>query len=447
MTDTTWRDSLLPASFRGISFVIEQTSVPAGQRGQLHEFVQRDEPFFEQLGKQAQVHKLTAYVIGSDCLERRDKLLEALETPGPGELVHPWLGRMLVKVGPCAVSHDRREGGMVRFELEMYPDRPRKYPSAQVNTRQQALKASGGLLDSALGRFSSAMGKVNAARINLLSLRNSVSGVFNTVQQHFAPLLTSFNDLNGFAQMIVNAPGSLQSLFGSYLTSSTGGPFSLFSSKGGSSGSSSSSSGSSSSTVAGAYSASGSSSVYRTALSLANQHVESVSTIDTIPPAGGEDTSAAGQATANFVQDALLVQLTILVAELPIASRVEPVVSVPAINQQVVQPAVRPEVPVTDDVLQLRDDLSEAIWQASLKADHNHYQALTDVRHAVVGHLTAVAESGVRLVEVTPAQSLPALVLAYRRFGDATRESEVVQRNRIRHPGFVPPLPLKVAKE
>lgn len=421
MTNTTWRDSLLKATFRGVSFEIENTSMPAGQRGQLHEFVQRDEPYFEQLGKRAQVHKLTAFIIGPDCFERRDKLLEALETPGAGELVHPWLGRMLVKAGPCEVSHDRREGGMVRFDLEMYPDLPRKYPAAKVNTKQQALKASGGLLDSALGRFSSAMDKVNTARINLLSLRNSVSGVFNAVQRQFAPVMTAFNDLNGFVQTIVNAPGSLQSLFGSYLTSVTGGLFSFGSSSSGSS--------------------------YRSALSLASQHVDSVTEIDTIVPTGGEDTSAAAQATANFVQDALLVQVTGLVAELPIVPKVEPVASVPAINQQVIQPTERPEVPVADDVLQLRDDLAEAIWQASLKADHDHYQALTEVRHAVSAHLTAVAESGVRLIEVTPAQSLPALVLAYRRFGDATRENEVVQRNRIRHPGFVPPLPLKVAKE
>ena len=433
MTDTTWRDSLLPASFRGISFVIEQTSVPAGQRGQLHEFVQRDEPYFEQLGKRAQVHKLTAYIIGPDCFDRRDKLLDALETPGAGELVHPWLGRMLVKVGPCEVSHDRREGGMVRFDLEMYPDAPRKYPSAKVNTKQQALKSSGGLLSSAMGRFSSAMNKVNTARINLLSLRSSVSGVFSAVQQRFAPLLTAFSDLNGFVQMVVNAPDSLQSLFGSYFSSGAGGQSGQSWSAGGSSDSGSASS------IA--------SLGYRGALSLANQHVASVAAIDTLAPAGGEDTSAAAQATANLVQDALLVQVVNLVAELPIAPKVEPVVSVPSINQQVIQPIQRPDVPVADDVLQVRDDLAEAIWQASLKADHDHYQALTEVRHAVTAHLTAVAESGVRLIEVTPAQSLPALVLAYRRFGDATRENEVVQRNRIRHPGFVPPLPLKVAKE
>ena len=57
-----------------------------------------------------------------------------------------------------------------------------------------------------------------------------------------------------------------------------------------------------------------------------------------------------------------------------------------------------------------------------------------------------ISTSGVRLVEIKPAETTPALVLAYRRFGDATRAGEVVQRNRITHPGFVPPLPLKVAR-
>jgi prophage DNA circulation protein len=432
MSTTTWRDSLLPASFRGIPFVIEQTSVPAGQRGQLHEFVQRDEPFYEQLGKQAQVHKLTAYVIGADCFERRDKLLEALETPGPGELVHPWLGRMSVKVGPCEVSHDRREGGMARFELELYPDLPRKFPSARANTRQQTVKASSGLLDSALGRYSAAMSKVDAARINLIGLRNSVSGAFAAVQQHFAPLASMFNGLGGFVQDIVGAPDSLRGLFGSYLGSFGGGLFSLFSSPGGSSGSS----------ARGA-----SSSSYRGPLSEASQHVESIRAIDTVPQVSGADTGAAAQATANLVQDALLVQVSQLVADLPVAPKVEPVAAAPTLEQQLVQPIERPEVPVADDVLQLRDELDTAIWQASLKADHAHYQALTEVRHAVGAHLTAVAASGVRLVDVTPAQSLPALVLAYQRFGDATRVGEVVQRNRIRHPGFVPPLPLKLAQE
>ena len=421
--DKSWRDAMLPASFRGVRFLIPQTSVPVGMKGPLHEFPQRDTPFFEQMGKQAQVHKMTAWVVGDDCFERRDKLIEALQTPGAGELVHPWLGRLQVKVGECEMGHDRTQGGMVTFELTFYPDLPLKSPSAKVNTQQQVVKSSESLLDSSVNRYQSTMATVNTARLGLLQMRNSLSGVYGVIQQQFAPFVGTFTTLSGFAQSLMNSPGSLSSLFFSYFSSFTGGNFFGGSSAGG-----------------------GSSSGYRAAVAETMQQAQAVSAIDTVSPLGGSDTVVASQATANLVQDSLLVQIGLIVSEMPVAQQPVSLGSTPSVEQQALQPLVRPEVPVADDVLELRDTLDEAIYTASLKADPAHYLVLNNHRQALVKHLTAVAASGVRLVDVTPAETLSVLVLAYRRFGDATRESEVVQRNRIRHPGFVPPVPIKLAQ-
>ena len=421
--DKSWRDAMLPASFRGVRFLIPQTSVPVGMKGPLHEFPQRDTPFFEQMGKQAQVHKMTAWVVGDDCFERRDKLIEALQTPGAGELVHPWLGRLQVKVGECEMGHDRTQGGMVTFELTFYPDLPLKSPSAKVNTQQQVVKSSESLLDSSVNRYQSTMATVNTARLGLLQMRNSLSGVYGVIQQQFAPFVGTFTTLSGFAQSLMNSPGSLSSLFSSYFSSFTGGNFFGGTSAGG-----------------------GSSSGYRAAVAETMQQAQAVSAIDTVSPLGGSDTVVASQATANLVQDSLLVQIGLIVSEMPVAQQPVSLGSTPSVEQQALQPLVRPEVPVADDVLELRDTLDEAIYTASLKADPAHYLVLNNHRQALVKHLTAVAASGVRLVDVTPAETLSVLVLAYRRFGDATRESEVVQRNRIRHPGFVPPVPIKLAQ-
>ncbi|MCP1487994.1 prophage DNA circulation protein [Pseudomonas fluorescens] len=427
MTET-WRDRFLPASFRGISFLIPQASVPVGMKGQLHEFPQRDTPFFEQLGKQSQVHKMTAWVIGDDCFERRDKLLEALETPGAGELVHPWLGRMQVKAGECEMSHDLMGGGMVTFDLTFYHDDPLKTPAAKVNTQAQMVKSSESLLTSSLNRYKSAMATVNTARLGLIQMRNSLSNVFSVIQQQFAPFVSVFTDLTGFASSLMNSPGSLSSLFSSYFNTFSG--FNFFGSSSGGRSSSSNSSGNG----------------YRGALAAATQQTLAVSSINTVSPVGGTDAVTASQAAANLVQDSTLVQIGLIVSEMPVATQPEPIPSAPSVDQQALQPIVRPDVPVADDVIELRDNLSEAIHEASLKADPAHYLVLNNFRQTVVKHLTAVAQSGVRLVDITPAETLPALVLAYRRFGDATRGAEVVQRNRIRHPGFVPPLPIKIAQ-
>ncbi|MFJ2288118.1 DNA circularization protein [Pseudomonas iridis] len=416
--DQTWRDQMLPASFRGISFLIPQASVPVGMKVQLHEFPQRDEPYAEQMGKQAQVHRLVCWIIGDDCFERRDNFMEAVQTPGAGELVHPWLGRMQVKAGEAELTHDFKQGGMAAFAVTFYPDIPLKFPTAKVNTQQQVVKASDSLLDSALARYKSAMAKVDQARLGLARLRNSLSGVYTVIQQQFSTIIGAFTNLTGFVQSLMNAPDSLSSLFSSYFSE-----FSVDDYLGDDSGSS-----------------------YRNSVATATQQSEAVASINTVSDSGGVDAAAASQATANLVQDALLVQVALIISEMPVASQPVSTATVASVEQQAVQPIVRPEVPVADDVIELRDNLNEAIFQASLKADPEHYMVLNTLRQTIVKHLTAVAESGVRLVEITPPETLSALVLAYRRFGDATRESEVVQRNRLRHPGFVPARPIKIAQ-
>jgi prophage DNA circulation protein len=68
------------------------------------------------------------------------------------------------------------------------------------------------------------------------------------------------------------------------------------------------------------------------------------------------------------------------------------------------------------------------------------------VKDALLAHLKAVASSGVRLVSKSFQESFPALVVAYKQFGDATRVTEVTPRNGITHPGFSPN-EVKVSRE
>ncbi|OBS38661.1 DNA circularization protein [Pseudomonas syringae] len=473
---STWRDSLLPASFRGVGFFIEKAVVPAGRKGQLHEFPQRDEPYFESLGKQSKVHTLTGFIVGPDCFEQRDRLLQALEQEGAGELVHPWLGRVQVQVGECGVTHNLSEGGLVRLDLKFYPANPLKFPVSTLNTRRQLLGASESLLDSALRRYRSVMATVDAVRINIQALRSALSGVFATIQRQFTPFMTIYSDVTALVHSLVNAPLTVSTLFTTFFasfdgdsrrarrangTSSIGGASTgtnagsgSGSSTGGGSGSGSAS-GSNGTAASSAAARSGSnggvSSVetvdYRSVISEATQQAEAVSGINLVSQSSGLDTGVTAQAAANLVQDALLVKVAKIVASMPVATTVTPLTVVPSLDQQVTQALQRVDVPVADDVIELRDTLSSAIWEASLKADPEHYLALNILRQALIRHLNAVAASGVRLVDMKVSEPLPALVLAYRRFGDASRALEMVQRNRLAHPGFVPPGTLKIAQE
>lgn len=480
---STWRDSLLPASFRGVGFFISSAVVPIGRKGQLHEFPQRDEPYFESLGKQSQVHTVTAFIVGPDCFEQRDKLLQALEASGAGELVHPWLGRMQVQVGECDMTHSLAEGGIVRLNLKFYPDQPLKFPTSTLNTGRQLMQASDGLLGSALRRYRAVMATVDAVRINIQALRSTLSGVFATIQRQFSSFMTVYSDASALVHSLVNAPYTVSTMFSTFFASfqgdsrrssrergssniGAGGAGSGSGSSGGGStgngsgssgsGSSSGSSGSNGTGSVGSVASSASVSrnasgieavPYRSIISDATQQAQAVSSINQVNQGGGLDTGVTAQATADLVQDALLVKVARVVASMPVAVSTTPILVVPSLDQQRVQPLQRADVPVADDVIELRDTLSAAIWDASLKADPEHYLALNTLRHALISHLNAVAASGVRLQDMKVSEPLPALVLAYRRFGDASRSHEVVQRNRIPHPGFVPPGTLKIAQE
>lgn len=298
------------------------------------------------------------------------------------------------------------------------------------------------------------MSVVDAVRINIQALRSTLSGIFAVIQRQFTPFMTIYSDVTSLVHSLVNAPLTLSTMFSSFFASFDGDSSSGNSSRAGSSASFNASTGSGSGTgtnagtaTSGSASSNGSSVNYRATISDATQQAESIASINLVNQGGGLDTGSTAQATANLVQDALLVKVARVVASMPVATAAVPIIATPSLEHQVVMPVDRAQVPVADDVIELRDTLSSAIWEASLKADPEHYLALNTLRQALIRHLNAVAASGVRLVDIKVAEPLPALVLAYRRFGDATRLTEVVQRNRVQHPGFLPPGTLKVAQE
>jgi len=95
-----------------------------------------------------------------------------------------------------------------------------------------------------------------------------------------------------------------------------------------------------------------------------------------------------------------------------------------------------------DDAVAVRDDLAERIDAAAFDmadvGDDAGYEALTTLRLALVRDVTQRGGSLDRLYSYTPPSSEPALVTAQRLYGDADRAQEIVDRNRVRHPGFVP---------
>jgi len=415
-----WRERKQGASFRGVPFLVDTDSVPVGRRTQLHEFPQRDQPFVEDLGRRTRQYKFTGFVAGDDCLAQRDRLLEALDKAGPGELVHPWFGRLTVTAGPCEVSHSRNELGVVRFSLE-FIDGMLAFPAQSPNTRRLLAAQSPSLLASIKSRFNAAMAPVDLARQRASAIRSAVSGAFSFALKFLSPGTALGADINGLVSSLMNGPGA----FADSLLAGIAGLERSFSGYG----------------SGGSFKDSGA-------------KASAVSSLQTSAPVtDNADVATIQAAVIGLVQDAALLDLLLDMAEVPVA--LAPGVTEPAdLDVQLAQQGatvaaggeVETPVPVTDDVLAVRDAISDALWSVAGESQPDHFGALSDARLAVDQHLTEVARSGVGLRSYSPPETVSALVLAHALYGDALRGGEIVSRNRVRHPGFVPATELQVAK-
>ena len=130
-----WRENLVPASFRGVAFQVDETEAPiAGRRVAVHEYPGRDEPFVEDLGRRTKTYSIEAWVLGDDYADVRDRLIEACDMAGPGELVHPYLGSLQVACTACSLTERTREGRMARFSLSFTEAGENQYPTNRTNT-------------------------------------------------------------------------------------------------------------------------------------------------------------------------------------------------------------------------------------------------------------------------------------------------------------------------
>lgn len=127
---TVWRDQLLPARFRNANFHVESGSKENGRRIVTHQFPKKEDPYSEDMGRQAKQFSVRAYCIvfpfdtGIDLYKRdyriaRDLLISALELIGPGELQLPTFPKspIHVVVTKYRVTEEERFGGFCSFDI------------------------------------------------------------------------------------------------------------------------------------------------------------------------------------------------------------------------------------------------------------------------------------------------------------------------------------------
>lgn len=129
-----WRTLLLreQASFRGVMFHVENGGRSSGRRTVVHEYPKRNEPYAEDMGRQARRFQFSGYLIYRprkpyennpllyDYVEQRKALHDALEKDDAGTLVHPVFapGGLLAMCERYSMTESRERGGYTQFEMQ-----------------------------------------------------------------------------------------------------------------------------------------------------------------------------------------------------------------------------------------------------------------------------------------------------------------------------------------
>lgn len=383
----SWRDNYRTASFRGAAFYTEAADSNHGRRQAVHEFGQRDVPYTEDMGRKARDFTINGYLIGKDYQTARDALIEACEQAGPGVLVHPYRGELTVVCRGLRVSESSQDGGMCRVALTFLEAGEQEYPRSVVDSVNAVSRAGNEVTGAAragfIGRFLTTgfpafVRDAAAARLGQIADFLAAPGPgFGGDIEAAAEFAYSVRELAADASDLVLAPVQLADRLLGVMGS-----------------------------VRGAYG----SSAFSVLTGMFARFDADYS--------GATNTPSRTQQGANFNAMGELVR-QVAISE---ASKA----------------AVVTEFPSYQDAIAARDTLLEEVDdEAEQTTNDDAFVAITALRAEVVRGIPRDGQDLPQLVSYTPPATMPGLLVAYQLYGDASRETEIVARNRPRHPGFL----------
>ncbi|AMK09654.1 hypothetical protein AWY79_00290 [Pseudodesulfovibrio indicus] len=390
------------AKFRGKPFFVEEHELSGGRRKQVTEYPLRDDPATEDLGRKAHRFSFQAFVIGPDYMAARDALLEALDEAGPGELIHPYFGSRTVDILEWSVRESTRKGGMATFTISCVQAGKTVLPSRTVNTAVGVQTASASLTEVTAAGFVETWDVSGPEWVRLEALDavdsalDAISGAMDMTSMPFDmanSALADITSLKADGLSLLNFPD----LLADRLCALVDDLFDLVS-----------------------FDTSGLS-LFSSLFSFSSSTRAASSPLSTV----GAKVAANGSALTRLIRNTAL------------ASAATAFASTTAASTASTSTGSSTGFETFDDALAVREELVQAIDASSSEASDPEYAALTDLRVAVVQDF-ASRESLPRLTSYQPAETLPAVVVAYDIYGDAAQADQIVTRNKVRHPGAIP---------
>jgi prophage DNA circulation protein len=391
--DSSWLESYREASYKKVKFFVESSRRVGGKSIVNHEFPERNKSYAEDMGKFGVGFPVTAYVLGDDYMDQRDDLIKALESNGSGILVHPYYGRMNAVAGTNEVIEESKKGRRAVISIQFFDANDYQYPSELIDASAELLASTTSLFESiknAMATVEFIAGlpgeAVDAARAAVGAAADAfefVTSPIAMIAEKAAELSYSIRQIKADTDELLNAPDQL-----------------------------------------------------------ADRLLESFQLV-TEAVEGPEDRVTLLEGLTTFGND-----WEELALNTPTRERMKEnddairefmqIAAITTISEQL----LNIDFKSITDAKQARDNvveyINEKLEDDELILSDDVFIALSDLSANLVAAIPDPSISLPDIVEVIPVETVPSLVFTYDLFQDLTKEQDIIDRNNIEHPGFIP---------
>lgn len=385
----SWKDLLRKASFRGISFLVSSSDLESGRRIVDYEYPEREVGSTEDLGRKKREYSLDAFVLGDDYFQKRDELLAALEdVKGPGELIHPFYGSLNVVCKSIKLKESNTEGRIAVFSLTFTEAGLVADPSTSVDAKSSLLSAAKEAKEKSQSKFAKAFSIANQpgyvldkaqAKINkaMAALENSpVKGA----SQGIADFGYKIRNIKASSTALMQKPDQLASIMGDSIEGLQG---------------------------------------------VSGTKAESYKSFAVMAAFGTDDKTVYSDTETGEVERANDLALNSFIQEQAICNAVETIIENDFASYQDAESEKNFIIENFDKII-------------DQNFDDELYFSMGNLKAIFISNFPLAGEDLPNLVKIKTTNTIPSLVLAYQFYGDARRESEIVKRNKITNPAFIP---------
>ena len=409
MATTKWED-LRDASFRNIPFYFVDVEGTGGRRAIPHAYPKKEVGWTEDHGAVLTQQQINAILLGSDYQAQFNRLLAALNTPGPGELVHPWFGVQQVQVGKVTHKLSTEQGGIAYVSFEVFEAGEQLFPTQTEDTTATTLSTADSVKSAlANGDYFAALDGVGNMVDTLLDDLDGLVTNLPSIPDAVNEWMDRLNRFKNQAGIIAAAPGELirdvTGIISDINELVTEPPWAL-----------------------GVYDQlrdrwAGERAAQAATKSLADNIVVDVETgfASSVTRASTIEISDAMQANIDEFQRLVIVSALVAQAETVASMTFE----------------------TSEDAQGTGDALAERLGEQAIDAvesgQRELWRSLRDLRFAVVNDVRIRSVQLPELRRISTRQTTPVMLLAWRETGDAEQSDALVTRNRLRYPAFIKP--------